>query len=85
MLYGYLCQLRMTPHHLSKTAKEITTKTCGELIDEMVIVEAKILLSDLSYSVAQVADQLNFSDQFFFSKFFKRHTGLSPKDYKSSF
>jgi AraC family transcriptional regulator, transcriptional activator of pobA len=81
----YADALYITPQHLTKTAKEITTKTCGELIDEMVIVEAKILLSDLSYSVAQVADQLNFSDQFFFSKFFKRHTGLSPKDYKSSF
>jgi len=80
----YADALFITPQHLTRTTKEITTKTCGELIDEMVIVEAKILLNDLSYSVAQVADQLNFSDQFFFSKFFKRHTGLSPKDYKSS-
>jgi AraC family transcriptional activator of pobA len=80
----YANALFMTPKHLTKTVKEMTTKTCGEFIDEMVIAEAKILLGDLSYSVGQVADYLHFSDQFFFSKFFKRRTGLSPKEYKNS-
>ena len=80
----YADALFMTPKHLTKTVKEITGKTSGELIDEMVITEAKILLSDFSYSVAQVADHLHFSDQFFFSKFFKNQTGLSPTEYKNS-
>ena len=80
----YADALYMTPKHLTKTVKELTNKTCGEFIDEMVIAEAKILLGDLSYSVGQVADALHFSDQFFFSKFFKRRTGLSPKEYKYS-
>lgn len=80
----YADALFMTPKHLTKTVKELTNKTCGEYIDEMVIDEAKILLGDLSYSVGQVADALHFSDQFFFSKFFKRRTGMSPKEYKSS-
>ena len=80
----YADALFITPKHLTKTVKELTTKTCGEFIDEMVIAEAKILLGDLSYSVGQVADHLHFSDQFFFSKFFKRRTGMSPKEYKSS-
>ncbi|MEO6637890.1 MAG: AraC family transcriptional regulator [Ginsengibacter sp.] len=80
----YADALFMTPKHLTKTVKELTNKTCGEYIDEMVIDEAKILLGDLSYSVGQVADALHFSDQFFFSKFFKRRTGLSPKEYKNS-
>lgn len=80
----YADALYMTPKHLTRTVKELTTKTCGEFIDEMVITEAKILLGDLSYSVGQVSDQLHFSDQFFFSKFFKKRTGLSPKEYKNS-
>jgi AraC family transcriptional regulator, transcriptional activator of pobA len=80
----YASALFITPKHLTKTVKELTSKTCGEFIDEMVIAEAKILLGDLSYSVGQVADHLHFSDQFFFSKFFKRRTGLSPREYKSS-
>ncbi len=80
----YADTLFITPKHLTKTVKELTTKTCGDLIDEMVIAEARILLSDHSHSVGQVADHLHFSDQFFFSKFFKRRTGLSPKEYKNS-
>jgi YesN/AraC family two-component response regulator len=78
----YADALFITPKHLSKTLKEITNKTCSELIDEMVITEAKILLDDLGQSVANVAEQLHFSDQFFFSKFFKRHTGINPSQYK---
>lgn len=80
----YANSLFITPKHLTKTVKELTTKTCSEFIDEMVIAEAKILLGDFSYSVGQVADALHFSDQFFFSKFFKNHSGLSPLQYKNS-
>jgi len=78
----YADALFVTPKHLSKTLKEITNKTCSELIDEMVITEAKMLLEGLGQSIASVAEQLHFSDQFFFSKFFKRHTGINPSQYK---
>lgn len=80
----YADLLFITPKHLTKTLRELTTKTGSMLIDDMVIVEAKILLGDHASSVSQVADMLHFSDQFFFSSFFKKHTGLSPKDYKNS-
>jgi YesN/AraC family two-component response regulator len=78
----YADLLFVTPKHLTKTVKEITNKTCGEFIDEMVISEAKILLDDNSISIGNVADALHFSDQFFFSKFFKNHTGLNPSEYR---
>ena len=80
----YAAQMFVTPKHLTKTVKELTGKTCGAFIDEMVIAEAKILLDDTSNSIGNVADQLHFSDQFFFSKFFKNATGLSPSQYKST-
>ena len=80
----YAEQLFVTPKYLTQSVKEITTKTAGVFIDEMVIMEAKVLLNDVSLSVAQVADMLYFSDQFFFSKFFKNHTTVSPTDYRKS-
>ncbi|SFE60644.1 AraC-type DNA-binding protein [Chitinophaga sp. CF118] len=80
----YADALCITPKHLTKMVKEITNKTCGEMIDEIVIMEAKIMLDDLGLSVATVAEQLQFSDQFFFSKFFKKHTGITPSKYKSA-
>lgn len=80
----YANLLFITPKHLTKTVKELTNKTCGEFIDDMVIMEAKVLLNDMSLSVANVADHLHFSDQFFFSKFFKKHTGLNPTEFRTS-
>ena len=79
----YADQLFITPKHLTKTVKELTNKTCGEFIDDMVIIEAKVLLNDPSFSICNVADLLNFSDQFFFSKFFKKQTGLTPTEFRT--
>lgn len=84
-LQFYADHLFVTPKYLSQTVKELTGKTAGEFIDEMVMMEAKVLLSDLSLSVAQVAEQMFFSDQFFFSKFFKNHAGITPTAYRKTF
>ena len=78
----YAGAMFITSNHLSKTIKELTNKPCRDLIDAMVIMEAKILLDDVSLSVSNVAELLHFSDQFFFSKFFKNNTGLNPSQYK---
>lgn len=78
----YARQLFVSPKYLTETVKEIAGKNAGEIIDDYVVLEAKILLDDTSLSVANIADILHFSDQAFFSKFFKRHTGLSPKKYR---
>ena len=78
----YADALFITPKYLSQITKEVTGNTAGYLIDEMVTIEAKILLNDASRSVGQIADELNFADQFIFSKFFKRITGLTPSKYR---
>ena len=78
----YADLLYVTPKHLSMCVKEITGKTCGEVIDEMVVAEAKALLHNPELSIGHVADELNFSDQYFFSKYFKKRTGMSPLHYR---
>jgi AraC-type DNA-binding domain-containing proteins len=79
----YASKLNVTSKYLSESIKEISGKTAGELIDEMIILEAKLLLKKHGITVAQVADELHFSDQFLFSKFFKKHTNLSPSQYRN--
>jgi len=78
----YADLLYVTPKHLSTCVKEITGKTCGEIIDEMVVAEAKALLHNPELTIGHVADELNFSDQYFFSKYFKKRTGMSPSHYR---
>jgi AraC family transcriptional activator of pobA len=80
----YAGQLAITPRYLTQTVKGVAGKTAGDLIDEMVITEAMILLNDPIHSIGQVAISLQFSDQFFFSKFFKNKTGLTPSEYRKS-
>ena len=80
----YAKELFVTSRHLSQVVKTVTGKTAGEIIDEMVINEAKVLLSAHVMNVSQVADELRFSDQSFFGKFFKKYTGISPSVYKSN-
>ena len=79
----YADLLFITPRYLSQVTKEVTDKTAGEIIDEFIIREAKILLESPAQNVSTVTFSLGFSDQSFFGKFFKRHTGLSPSSYRS--
>jgi len=78
----YAKNLNVSSSYLSKVIKEISGKTVGNLIDESVITEAKLLLTDPTLSITQVADELEFSDQSFFGKFFKKKTGFSPSEYR---
>ncbi|WP_419131446.1 helix-turn-helix domain-containing protein [Pedobacter sp. N23S346] len=79
----YSKALYVTPRHLSQVVKQVTGKTAGEFIDEMVIREAKVLLSAHVLNVGQVAFELCFSDQSFFGKYFKKYTGISPSQYRA--
>ncbi|WPV70490.1 helix-turn-helix transcriptional regulator [Chitinophaga sp. LS1] len=79
----YAERLNVTPKYLTKCVKEIFGKSTSEVITQMVIVEAKFMLSDLSDPISKIAERLAFSDQFFFSKFFKRTTGISPSEYRN--
>ena len=70
--------------HLSGVVKEVSGKTVGEWIDELVILEAKALLNSSSMNIQEIADRLNFANQSFFGKYFKHYTGMSPKEYRKS-
>lgn len=78
----YSDALNLTAAHLSKILKEVSGKTTGELIDAAIITEACILLSNPDLTISQISNELNFSDQSFFGKFFKKHITLSPSEYR---
>lgn len=81
-LQFYASELNITAKYLTETIKEMTGKTAGEIVESFVIQEAKMLLNNPELSIAEIAEELNFSDQSFFGKFFKRCTGFSPKNYR---
>lgn len=80
----YSQQLHVTSKYLSETAKEITGKTAGQLIDELDLMEARRLLEDTDMSISEIAYQLQFSNPAFFSRFFHRLGGCSPRSYRAA-
>lgn len=59
-------------------------KSAAEWIDDYVILEAKALLRSTNLTIQQISYELNFPSQSFFGKYFKRLTGMSPKEYKEN-
>ncbi|NHA04639.1 helix-turn-helix transcriptional regulator [Mucilaginibacter sp. HC2] len=78
----YADSLYVSPKHLTETIKEVTGRTAGEWIDDAVVLEAKVLLRNHDISIARVAENIHFPDQSSFGKYFKKHTGMSPSDYR---
>lgn len=78
----YSTELCVTPVYLSRTVKTLSHKTAMEWINEARVGEAKMMLRKKGSTIQDIAEVLNFSDQSSFGKFFKKHTGMSPAEYK---
>jgi AraC-like DNA-binding protein len=78
----YAKELCITPEYLSRIVKVFSGKTVNKWISAALMTEAKILLRNPSLSVQQIADLLYFSDQSSFGKFFKKHSEISPLEYR---
>lgn len=74
----YCEQLGVSVNALNAALKRLYGKTARSIIDELLLTEAKVALRNPGYSVQDVSDQLCFSDQSAFGKFFKRCFGVSP-------
>ncbi len=79
----YAHELGVSAKHLSRTIKTQTGQTAGEWIEQFVILEAKVLLKSSNLNVQQISEQLHFPSQSLFGKYFKKCTGLSPRDYRN--
>ena len=80
----YANKLCVTPKHLTTTIKSTTDCTAKEWIDKHLLLEAKALLKSTNLNIQQIADTLHFTSQDVFSKYFKHHIGITPKEYRTS-
>jgi AraC family transcriptional activator of pobA len=70
--------LHVTPGHLCRVVKTITAKSPQYWLDETIMLRAQLLLRNPINNIASVADELGFEDHSYFSRFFRKHAGLSP-------
>ncbi len=74
--------LSVTPNHLHKCVKATTGKSAHELMDDMRILEAKVLLKQSKLNIGEIAFKIGKFDPSDFSRFFKSKTNISPKQYR---
>jgi len=78
----YADLLYVTPNHLNALCQDLLGKTAGELIRDRVILEAKRLLTNADMTVTQIAYNLNFQDNSYFNRFFKKYVGITPDEFR---
>jgi AraC-like DNA-binding protein len=80
----YAEKLCISKQYLSLIVKEKTQVSIGKIISIMRVEEASRLLRDPELTLQQIAEELSFSDQSSFGKFFKKHSGMTPMKYRQS-
>ncbi|TAE31819.1 MAG: helix-turn-helix domain-containing protein [Cytophagales bacterium] len=78
----YADLLAVTPDHLNKCVRTTTGKSAQDLLMEMLLLEAKVLLSQTGLSIGDIAFKLTEKTPSDFSRMFKAKTGMTPKQYK---
>ncbi len=81
----YAEMLNITTYQLNAITKTSLQKTCSELINEHIILEARRLLIATANQVNQIAILLGYEDPSYFIRFFKKHTGYSPEAFRQNF
>ena len=81
----YASELHLTTYQLNAVTKAGLGKTCSEVINDQVMLEAKRYLLATGNQVNEIAWQLGYEDVSYFIRFFKKHTGQSPEAFRQNF
>lgn len=80
----YAEKLGISLQHLSTTVKQATGRNVLDIIAHVVIIDIKAKLKSTNMTIQEIAYSLNFPSASFFGKYFKRHMGMSPLEYRNS-
>ena len=80
----YASHLHLSPNRLSAIIKNYSGKTVMQWLNGSLLLKAKVLLRNHEQSICDIAITLGFNNQSTFSRFFKRETGICPKDYRNN-
>ncbi|MDB5136812.1 MAG: transcriptional regulator, AraC family [Mucilaginibacter sp.] len=79
----YADRLAVHVNHLNKVLKEVTGNTTTQIISNRIIQEAKILLKQTNWNIAEISYTLGFDDHAHFSNFFKKQTSFTPATFRA--
>lgn len=75
-------QVHLNPTYFSTLFKQSTGSSFKEYLNMVRVEESKRLLANTDYSLIDIAVATGFEDQSYFTKVFKRYTGLTPKQFR---
>ena len=78
----YARELNITTVHLNRICQTTVGKSALQVVDEFLFLEAEKYLKHTEYSISEVAYRLNFEDPAYFSRFFSKYAGVSPKGFR---
>lgn len=81
---NYADLLNITPKALAKITKTHFNKTLTDLISERIIIEAKRELYLTNKPIKEIAGELGYEDEHYFSRFFKTNADISPQFYREA-
>ena len=79
----YADRMCLTERYLTTVIRQTSGTTAKDWIDRALIIRIKIELQHTDKSATQIADEMHFANPSFFSKYFRRLTGMTPGEYKS--
>ena len=80
----YAAQLSVSPNYLNILTRKHLGKTALDLINERVLLEVKRLLLRTDLAISEIAWQSGFNELSYFSRFFKRHTEMTPIQFREA-
>lgn len=81
---AYAEMLFISPNHLNALTNQMIGKSAGAMIRERIMLEAKRLLVNSDLMISQIAAILQFEDNAYFTRFFKKHLGTSPEAFRNT-
>jgi len=81
----YADLLYITPNHLNALCQDLLGYTAGDLIRDRILLESKRLLTNANMTITEIAYNLNFKDNSYFNRFFKKEVGKTPDEFRRTF
>ena len=81
----YIKELRISQTSLRQYTKRYTGMTPLKIINKRIILEAKRMIHNNFYSIKEISIELGFENSYYFGKFFKQETAMTPTEYRDAF